>query len=169
MFEYTIAAIPTIYNGRRYRSRLEARWAAFFDRLQWKFEYEPIDLGAWSPDFLIHGCGKWEYRNVKMPTMVEVKPILSFDKSVASRMIGACRSAGFDGGLILAGTSATYCWVFAPHKVHPVELVFNRDDYSWDVSCDDRLKGAVEPTTRRDQFWIQASNEAQWRGRDAVK
>ena len=32
---------PTLYNGRRYRSRLEARWAAFFDLVRWPFEYEP--------------------------------------------------------------------------------------------------------------------------------
>ena len=30
-FDYQIAAIPTLYRGRQYRSRLEAKWAAFFD------------------------------------------------------------------------------------------------------------------------------------------
>jgi len=29
MSGYWIAAIPTVYRGRRYHSRLEARWAAF--------------------------------------------------------------------------------------------------------------------------------------------
>ena len=64
MPEYTIAAIPTLYRGRMYRSRLEARWAAFFDRLGWTYEYEPFDLGKWSPDFLLPGLN----------LMVEVKP-----------------------------------------------------------------------------------------------
>ena len=32
--------IETIYNGYRFRSRLEARWAVFFDKLKIKYEYE---------------------------------------------------------------------------------------------------------------------------------
>jgi hypothetical protein len=34
------ASIPTAYNGVNFRSRLEARWAAFFDLLEWRWEYE---------------------------------------------------------------------------------------------------------------------------------
>jgi len=32
--DYSIAAIPTVYNGIRYRSRLEAKWAAFFENVR---------------------------------------------------------------------------------------------------------------------------------------
>ena len=54
-----IKAIETEYNGYRFRSRLEARWAVFFDALGVKYEYEPegFDLGNgvyYLPDFLIH-------------------------------------------------------------------------------------------------------------------
>ena len=35
-----IKAIETVYNGYRFRSRLEARWAVFFDALGVKYEYE---------------------------------------------------------------------------------------------------------------------------------
>ncbi len=35
-----IKAIDTIYNGYKFRSRLEARWAVFFDALHIKWEYE---------------------------------------------------------------------------------------------------------------------------------
>ena len=34
-------AIETTYNGYRFRSRLEARWAVFFDELGISWEYEP--------------------------------------------------------------------------------------------------------------------------------
>ena len=34
-------AIETYYNGYRFRSRLEARWAVFFDEMNIKYEYEP--------------------------------------------------------------------------------------------------------------------------------
>lgn len=37
----TIKAIETRYAGCRFRSRLEARWAVFFDRLGIQWEYEP--------------------------------------------------------------------------------------------------------------------------------
>lgn len=37
----TIKAIETRYAGCRFRSRLEARWAVFFDHLGIKWEYEP--------------------------------------------------------------------------------------------------------------------------------
>lgn len=52
-FNYTVKAHPTKYNGVQYRSRLEARWAAFFDLIGWQHEYEPIDLPGWSPDFRV--------------------------------------------------------------------------------------------------------------------
>jgi hypothetical protein len=79
MTEYTIAAIPTVYRGRTYRSRLEAKWAAFFDRLGWRHEYEPFDLGSWSPDFLLPD----------LDTLVEVKPWTEFDQDTAFRIAQA--------------------------------------------------------------------------------
>lgn len=36
----SIKAIETKYNGFRFRSRLEARWAIFFDSIGLKYEYE---------------------------------------------------------------------------------------------------------------------------------
>jgi len=55
-----IAAIETRYAGCRFRSRLEARWAVFFDMLRIKWEYEPEGFSiprrdgttaAYLPDF----------------------------------------------------------------------------------------------------------------------
>lgn len=50
-----MSAIKTKYAGVWFRSRLEARWAAFFDLLGWNWEYEPIDLDGWIPDFVLFG------------------------------------------------------------------------------------------------------------------
>ena len=36
----TIKAIETEYKGYKFRSRLEARWAVFFDAMNWTWEYE---------------------------------------------------------------------------------------------------------------------------------
>lgn len=50
-----IRSHPTTYADVRFRSRLEARWAAFFDLAGWKWEYEPLDLKGWVPDFVLKG------------------------------------------------------------------------------------------------------------------
>jgi hypothetical protein len=44
---------PTRYGGVLFRSRLEARWAAFFDLAGWRWEYEPTDEHGWVPDFFL--------------------------------------------------------------------------------------------------------------------
>ena len=49
---------PTRYKGYHFRSRLEARWAVFFDHLDVRWEYEPerFELPggrSYLPDFLI--------------------------------------------------------------------------------------------------------------------
>lgn len=59
-----IKAIETRYAGCRFRSRLEARWAVFFDDMQIPWEYEPqgFTLGDgrnYLPDFLLPQCGTW--------------------------------------------------------------------------------------------------------------
>lgn len=55
----TIQAIETVYNGYRFRSRLEARWAVFFDVLGLEYVYEPegFDMGGtwYLPDFWLSG------------------------------------------------------------------------------------------------------------------
>ena len=94
--DYTIAAIPTLYRGRQYRSRLEARWAAFFDELGWTFEYEPFDLGKWSPDFMLVG----QYN-----VLVEVKPITEYDQDTADRMWQAAVACQRSETLLLLGVS----------------------------------------------------------------
>jgi hypothetical protein len=72
--KYTIKAHPTKYKEVLFRSRLEARWACFFDLASWKWEYEPIDLPGWSPDFRVEfPCGHSECEG-SHSLLVEVKP-----------------------------------------------------------------------------------------------
>lgn len=56
--------IETVYNGYRFRSRTEARWAVFFDALglKWEYEKEGFDLGkagCYLPDFWLPGLKLW--------------------------------------------------------------------------------------------------------------
>lgn len=68
-----LTPIETLYAGCRFRSRLEARWAVFFDVFQLKWRYEPdgfrLPSGrCYLPDFLIDGVG-----------FVEIKPTTDSD------------------------------------------------------------------------------------------
>jgi hypothetical protein len=68
--------IPTRLNGIQFRSRLEARWASVFSALRWRWEYEPIDLNGYIPDFiLLFEAG---------PVLVEVKPAWRLDEMGAA-------------------------------------------------------------------------------------
>jgi len=102
--------IPTEYKGYRFRSRLEARWAAFFDLLNWKWEYEPRDFNGWIPDFALIG---------KQVTYVEIKPITQFDQAVADKIdasgckdecliLGLCPSVGKYGNVLLGWLREIY-------------------------------------------------------------
>lgn len=62
-----IQAIPTQYAGHKFRSRLEARWALFFDLLgiPWEYEREAFALtvdgkpAGFTPDFWLPDQGIW--------------------------------------------------------------------------------------------------------------
>lgn len=74
-----ISAIDTEYNGYQFRSRLEARWAVFFDHLQVSYLYEPegFQIGdkRYLPDFLIQHAIKFYGDAVAVPKLwVEIKP-----------------------------------------------------------------------------------------------
>lgn len=55
-----VRPIETLYAGCRFRSRLEARWAVFFDRMRipWEYEAQGFDTpaGPYLPDFVLTDC-----------------------------------------------------------------------------------------------------------------
>lgn len=66
----TIKPIETKYKGYTFRSRLEARWAVFFDALDIKWEYEPegfklSDGTYYLPDFYLPTFSSGMYCEVK--------------------------------------------------------------------------------------------------------
>ena len=68
-------AIDTFYKDHFFRSRLEARWAVYFDSLKQKWEYEPegfiLENGVkYLPDFFIP----------ELDAYVEVKPSINLEQ-----------------------------------------------------------------------------------------
>ena len=98
----TAVPIPTWYAGQRFRSRLEARWAVFFDRMQIDWEYEPqgylighpadvSDRCPYLPDFWLPSQRLWvEVKGAATPADIDL----------------AKRSATYRGGLPALGP---YC------------------------------------------------------------
>lgn len=106
-------AIPTLYNGVQFRSRLEARWAAMFDLLEWRWEYEPIDLDGYIPDFIITPL-------LRSQVLIEVKPLTEWPCAVPGCLCGSkdedlrktydaavskIQSSGWSGESIIVGAT----------------------------------------------------------------
>lgn len=81
-----------MYNGYRFRSRLEARWAVFFDSLRMRYEYEPegfeLDDGTWYlPDFRIKCYGtRGDYEEDPFDLYIEVKGHMTEEDAHKIRM-----------------------------------------------------------------------------------
>lgn len=84
-----IKPIETVYNGYRFRSRLEARWAVFFDAAGIKYEYEPEgyvfeDGTKYLPDFFLPD----------FKIYCEIKPSREMDDGKAEKFAFTPESAG---------------------------------------------------------------------------
>lgn len=68
-------AIETRYKGAHFRSRLEARWAIFFDSIgvRWSYEHEGYSLpsGNYLPDFFFPELKFWVEIKGERPTAIE--------------------------------------------------------------------------------------------------
>jgi hypothetical protein len=91
-----IKPIETEYHGYRMRSRLEARWAIFFDAVGIAWDYEldgyPIPAGNYLPDFWLSTVSMW----------AEVKP-KQFTKQERAKASQLATSTGYPV-LMLIGT-----------------------------------------------------------------
>jgi hypothetical protein len=94
-----IKPIETRYKGYRFRSRLEARWAVFFDSLGIKWEYEKegydlSDLGWYLPDFWLpeadDGKGEWIEIKGTIPSDAEQAKAGALARDTGHRVILLC-------------------------------------------------------------------------------
>jgi len=80
-----IKPIETVYNGYKFRSRLEARWAVFFDIVGIKYEYEPEGLklsdgSYYLPDFYLPQFHS--YFEVKRKGIKKTKEALEAERKI---------------------------------------------------------------------------------------
>jgi hypothetical protein len=130
-------AIETKYKGCRFRSRLEARWAVFFDVLGVAWEYEPegFELGGgvrYLPDFALRCGGK------DVTDAIEIKPFAPASADLA-KLASVCRGLRCTGA-VLYGVPGEHGIVRTFPKIAP------------------RFDG-LDPTNRHIDFQVWA-----WRG-----
>lgn len=153
----TIAAIPTRYAGVNFRSRLEARWAAFFDLRDLKWDYEPIDFNGWIPDFVLRPIVAGEVVDVH----AEIKPIfdpmpdeIGYEKAVKhSRnmwvlLLGAA-PLDFQIGCLLNREPEDNCW----QELNGV--LSGYDIENWKLADQKTL-------------WREAGNRVQWKAPEVL-
>jgi hypothetical protein len=77
--------IETVYNGYRFRSRLEARYAVFFNRLSVPYEYEwegfDLDGKRYLPDFWLPVQQRWIEIKGQKPTAEELAKVKSLEEA----------------------------------------------------------------------------------------
>jgi hypothetical protein len=98
-YSYEIKAIPTMFQGVMMRSRLEARWAAFFTECGFPWTYEPIDFDGWSPDFSL---------DLHRKIYVEVKPTINQELIAELVRVAKPVSEATGARALLVGDSVQY-------------------------------------------------------------
>ena len=165
-FKPEIKAIPTEFGGIRFRSRLEAKWAAFFDLVGWRWEYEPVDFNGWIPDFAIVEDGRVAY--------VEVKPVYKFPDDTADKIEAS--GCGERVLIVGAGNPMRTPWGCGPGwlgEIHYGARRWNLATYGlWDdpIRIDfcgyDPLRCGAGEAPDMDlvitAHWRTAANETQW-------
>ena len=142
-----IKPIETHYNGYRFRSRLEARWAVFFDTLGIKYEYEPegfeLGDGTWYlPDFWLPDDECWiEIKPSKLPDEEEMKKcsLLAFQRPVAMFLGTPAVPVISDDWHIISGA---YCLMFGTVPARgdvPQHSILDPRPYCWMTRPDETL------------------------------
>lgn len=178
-----IAGIPTEYRNVMFRSRLEARWARFFDAVRWPWIYEPIDLNNYVPDFILQ---------FEAPLLLEVKPAL--DPNFMRPAEDKIDRSGWHAEAVVVGAD-----IWELHRAAPLlgrigelsevpgertwgeaRMFYCLDCKSVSIYSDDgswRCRKCLADRGRHHwsgvphdlaEFWIRAANDVQWKPSDTL-
>lgn len=173
--------IPTIYDGVRFRSRLEARWAAFLDLCNRKWAYEPFDCDGYIPDFVLYG-------NL-FNCAVEVKPSILVDLNSAQIRKGVSYAKHHGMRFLILterldpyvfdGVNSWHSWQTCGyqfgcegvyHRANQLSLHCQEFTFRFDVGDkDESMDGVRAFPTKGDVFvelWKEAGNTVQWKKSD---
>ena len=160
-------ATPTWYRGTRFRSTLEADWAATFDTWGWKWNYEPVavelpDGTNYRPDFHLPSQRVWcEVKgphNQRLKNAVDLQNALDYDEWLwGSDLVVVLRPPGPGEKAIWEGTrdGQDLVMVMCPECEH-----YGFMDYAGLWSCRRHMKIKGEPN----KFWQQPGGGLFWPG-----
>lgn len=161
----TLVARPTVYEGIHMRSRMEARAAAYFDRLGWPWQYEPRAYASggiqYLPDFEVRPWvgGVSVFLEVKgaHPTLDEFDAMLRrmtvIRASEPEAWLAVCSDATLSGGRFGFCAPGYDGWregyiVACPDHPRRRGIVLVRDDGDiapWCPTCDPGRSVLVKP------------------------
>ena len=167
----------TEYNGIWFRSRAEAKWAAFFDLMGWRWEYEPRDYHGYIPDFVLLSNGEAGSR-----MYVEVKPEEEFPE--ANRK---AKRSGVDSPVLFASTDGPFGFDASTSKYFLGPVLYRDKQSQASVTiCQERDSHFCNPAMRKShhgcgkferskhirenydklgRYWSEAHNRTMWPAR----
>ena len=155
--EMRYSAIPTIWGGVQYRSKLEARIACFLTSYGYHFDYESLELDRYLPDFVIEMPFG--------PTLLEVKPAV-----LATEFKKPCRKitkSGWIGPALVIGSQL--CKASDGFSDLTLYGSLAAEDGGWSRVGRGRWPGEWGEYVFGEAVslnWINAGNEVQWRKPD---
>ncbi len=109
---------PTVYQGLLFRSRLEAKYAYFFDKLglEWRYETEFFSTrhGYYLPDFYLPALNAWVEVKGTLPTQTEIDKLADVVKETGRP--GLVLSGTLPGAVTLITTGSREAAYFFPSE-----------------------------------------------------
>jgi len=165
-----------MYRGQQFRSRVEARWAAFFDEIGWKWAYEPLDLEGYIPDFVLP---------FERPLLVEVKADVVADADELWTHDAKIEGSGWEGEALIVGAAPIFTdggvtmgrlaerpggeWEWGEAAMFRCnacgEVSIHHGSGSWHCRAGGCYDGRdhIDPPTGIEAAWRKGANSVQWR------
>lgn len=160
-------AIETKYNGYRFRSRLEARWAVFLDALGVKYEYEPEGFQKdglyYLPDFRVK-CGALRGESVTpFDLYIEVKGNMTDEdrKKIGTFAVNYRLDEHYNShyvdGLPIYVVGDIPC-IMSEHDTYDSSIFNSYDDIFFNYCCVDGDYFAAYPTVIDGMFGLMGDD-----------
>ena len=158
--------IPTTYRGVRFRSRLEVRYAVFFDEVSWPWQYEPLDLSGYCPDFVLgfeQGDVLFEVKG-SVEELDVAKAKIEASGWTREAVVAPGEICGSRIGLLLEASEVGFEWSDADlfFCLSCGQVSLHSGNGSWRCRRCGESDGHVGTFDPRDA-WAKAGNRVQWR------
>jgi hypothetical protein len=166
--------IETWYDGHRFRSRTEARWAVFFKAAGIRYEYEKegyaLPSGCYLPDFFLPDLRFWFEVKGAEPTPLEIALILELRMATGNKGLLAVGSPSPEDQIIYPGR-----WTpdDGPDAITSERFYFcddrKNDGEFWLVSDESGAASSIGPSCGRDHGKYPCVHSATAKGYAAAR